>query len=109
MSTMRCCSAWKVPIGTPNCFLVFRYSSVVSQENFIAPTASAQARTVAARPSAAVIVWSGVSTSQLALPKDTRATGRVGSMLGRASIATVRRSTGTNSVPRSSRTRSASA
>ncbi len=42
MSTMRCCSAWKVPIGTPNCLRVFRYSSVVSQANFIAPTASAQ-------------------------------------------------------------------
>ena len=41
MSTMRCCSAWKVPIGTPNCLRVFRYSSVVSQANFIAPTASA--------------------------------------------------------------------
>ena len=42
MSTMRCCSAWNAPIGTPNCLRVFRYSSVVSQANFIAPTASAQ-------------------------------------------------------------------
>ena len=30
MSTMRCCSAWKLPIATPNCLRVFRYSSVVS-------------------------------------------------------------------------------
>ena len=42
MSTMRCCSAWNVPIGTPNWRRVFRYSSVVSHANFIAPTASAQ-------------------------------------------------------------------
>ena len=27
---MRCCSAWKLPIGTPNCRRVFRYSSVAS-------------------------------------------------------------------------------
>jgi len=47
MSTMRCCSAWKLPIGTPNCLRVLRYSSVVSQANFIAPTASAQIRAVA--------------------------------------------------------------
>ena len=47
MSTMRCCSAWKVPIGTPNCLRVFRYSSVASQANFIAPTASAQTSAVA--------------------------------------------------------------
>ena len=47
MSTMRCCSAWKVPIVTPNCLRVFRYSSVVSQANFIAPTASAQISAVA--------------------------------------------------------------
>ncbi|MNF16562.1 hypothetical protein D3C80_2196320 [compost metagenome] len=24
MSTMRCCSAWKLPIATPNCLRVFR-------------------------------------------------------------------------------------
>ena len=24
MSAMRCCSAWKLPIGTPNCLRVFR-------------------------------------------------------------------------------------
>ena len=47
MSTMRCCSAWNVPIGTPNCLRVLRYSSVVSQANFIAPTASAQTSAVA--------------------------------------------------------------
>ena len=47
MSTMRCCSAWNVPIGTPNCLRVFRYSSVVSLANFIAPTASAQSSAVA--------------------------------------------------------------
>ena len=41
ISTILCCSAWKAPIGTPNCLRVFRYSSVVSQANFIAPTASA--------------------------------------------------------------------
>jgi len=24
MSTMRCCSTWNLPIGTPNCLRVFR-------------------------------------------------------------------------------------
>ena len=47
MSTIRCCSTWKVPMGTPNCLRVFRYSSVVSFANLIAPTASQQASTVA--------------------------------------------------------------
>src|SRR5581483_1166457 len=47
MSTMRCCSAWKVPIGTPNCLRVLRYSSVASQAYCIAPTASAQASAAA--------------------------------------------------------------
>ncbi len=28
MSAARCCSAWKLPIGTPNCLRVFRYSTV---------------------------------------------------------------------------------
>ena len=28
MSTMRCCSAWKLPIGTPNCWRCLQYSTV---------------------------------------------------------------------------------
>ena len=54
MSTIRCCSAWKVPIGTPNCLRVLRYSSVASQENFIAPTASAQMSAVAKSTTASI-------------------------------------------------------
>ena len=30
MSTARCCSAWKLPIATPNCLRIFRYSTVIS-------------------------------------------------------------------------------
>ena len=47
MSTMRCCSAWNAPIGTPNCLRVLRYSSVVSLAYLIAPTASAQSSAMA--------------------------------------------------------------
>ncbi len=42
MSAMRCCSAWKLPIGTPNCLRVRRYSSVAALAASIAPSASAQ-------------------------------------------------------------------
>ena len=38
MSTIRCCSAWNDPIGTPNCLRVFKYSSVASLADLIAPT-----------------------------------------------------------------------
>ena len=41
MSAARCCRVWKLPIGTPNCFRVFRYSTVVFSDSSIAPTASA--------------------------------------------------------------------
>src|ERR1700737_3074612 len=42
MSTMRCCSAWNLPMGTPNCLRVFEYSTVASKTACSAPTASAQ-------------------------------------------------------------------
>ena len=48
MSTMRCCSTWNLPIGTPNCLRVLQYSTVVSLSTFIAPIASAES---AAMPS----------------------------------------------------------
>ena len=41
MSAARCCRVWKLPIGTPNCFRVLRYSTVVFSDSSIAPTASA--------------------------------------------------------------------
>src|SRR5664279_186465 len=41
MSAARCCRVWKLPIGTPNCFRVFRYSTVVFSDSSIMPTASA--------------------------------------------------------------------
>ncbi len=42
MSEARCCSAWKEPIGTPNCLRVFMYSTVMPSASLIAPTASAE-------------------------------------------------------------------
>ncbi len=47
MSTMRCCSAWNAPMGTPNCLRVLMYSSVASLAYFMAPTASAHTSAVA--------------------------------------------------------------
>src|SRR5258706_4587352 len=41
MSAMRCWSAWKRPIGWPNCLRVFRYSSVASLSASMMPIASA--------------------------------------------------------------------
>ncbi len=32
MSAARCCKAWKLPIGTPNCRRVLRYSTVMLGE-----------------------------------------------------------------------------
>ena len=40
MSAARCCRVWKLPIGTPNCFRVLRYSTVDFSDSSIAPTAS---------------------------------------------------------------------
>src|SRR6266702_128567 len=47
MSTARCCSTWNVPIGTPNCRRVFRYSTVSSCMAAMAPTASAHKAAIA--------------------------------------------------------------
>ena len=44
---MRCCSAWKEAIATPNCLRVFVYSTVLPSSASIAPTASAQTQSVA--------------------------------------------------------------
>src|SRR5450631_2052780 len=41
MSAARCCSTWKLPIGTPNWVRVFKYSTVDFSDSSIAPTASA--------------------------------------------------------------------
>jgi hypothetical protein len=41
MSTARCCSAWKVPILTPNCSRVLRYSTVMSSTVWAMPRPSA--------------------------------------------------------------------
>ena len=35
MSTARCCKAWKLPIGTPNCLRVFRKSTVRAMERLV--------------------------------------------------------------------------
>jgi len=81
MSTMRCCSAWKVPIGTPNCLRVLRYSSVVSQENFMAPTASAQTSAVpkSATASITAIALPSAPTSSAAVPENTTSAARISS------------------------------
>src|SRR5215468_10809211 len=47
ISAARCCSTWKLPIGTPNCFLVLRYSTVISCIAAMAPTASAASAAIA--------------------------------------------------------------
>ena len=47
MSTERCCNTWKLPIGRPNCWRVFRYSSVVSCITCMVPTASAHSAAIA--------------------------------------------------------------
>ncbi len=47
ISTMRCWSAWKEPIGTPNCLRVSKQSSVTALSVSMMPTASA--------PSAAMV------------------------------------------------------
>src|SRR6476620_3664829 len=36
MSAARCCKVWKLPIATPNCLRVFRYSTVVFSDSSIA-------------------------------------------------------------------------
>ena len=56
MRAARCLSAWKLPIGTPNCLRVFRYSSVISKQAAMPPSISAQSPMVArssTRPSSA--------------------------------------------------------
>ena len=35
MSAARCCRVWKLPIGTPNCLRVLRYSTVVFSDSSI--------------------------------------------------------------------------
>ena len=47
MSTMRCCSTWNLPIGTPNCLRVLEYSTVASSSTFMQPTASPQCAAMA--------------------------------------------------------------
>ena len=46
-STMRCCSTWNLPIGTPNCLRVLMYSSVAALIASMQPVASAQSATMA--------------------------------------------------------------
>ena len=47
MRAARCLSAWKLPMGTPNCLRVFRYSSVMSKHADMPPSISAQSPMVA--------------------------------------------------------------
>src|SRR6187455_2256366 len=47
MSAMRCLRTWKVPIATPNCLRVFRYSSVWALSASMQPTASAHRAAIA--------------------------------------------------------------
>ena len=57
MSAMRCCSAWKRPIGWPNCLRDLVYSMVVAFVASMAPTASAHSAAMprsTARSSSAV-------------------------------------------------------
>ena len=51
ISDMRCCSAWKRPIGWPNCWRVFRYSLVMASTASMQPRPSATCAS-AARSSA---------------------------------------------------------
>ncbi|MNT49452.1 hypothetical protein D3C72_1863080 [compost metagenome] len=44
MSAMRCCKAWNLPMGAPNCWRVFRYSRVAAKMASMAPTASAHSK-----------------------------------------------------------------
>jgi hypothetical protein len=60
---MRWRSAWKLAIATPNCFLVFMYSTVIATSLSIAPTASAQ--------SAAIAVSAASSSTTKAAPGAT--------------------------------------
>ena len=63
ISVARCCRAWLSPIGWPNCWRVFRYSSVIACIVSIAPTASAA---IAAMPASTTRSMTGNAAADLA-------------------------------------------
>src|SRR5216117_936445 len=89
MLAQRCFTAWKEPIGGPNCCRTLAYSTESSSVRSATPSASAAASRVASARNAAASASSGAA----AIPaKRTSPRRRVGSMLGRCGRRRPRRS-----------------